>query len=263
MLIQNLGTFFYPSNVLIHYLSNDPNLSVRLFLIHNIKKVNDYYVDNLDNNVYSSFGLIADQIDGSANKYTEPLILPRQNNLDLEFRGQNKTFVYARYLEEMKVGDYLYKIEVRSADEFEFINGKKQRKPGVLLDQIYGSFKIEYSPIDRLFCVDKNYLTIAEMIKTIYTNATSNWVYAGARENCSDLVLTTPNLEIGTRFKLTPIKLEGDQENLGIAIESTVGILPNNQKGAVFKRLQHGEYNMEIKGNNTIYKIIHKADPLC
>lgn len=264
MQINNLGTFTYPANVLISYHSDNPNLSVKLFLIREIKKVNDIIIDNLDNNVYSSNGLVAEQIDGSSYKYTEPIIIPRQKNFDLGHRGVNTTYVYSKFLENLKAGDYFYKIEIRYPDELIKENGKNVKKIGTLIDQVYGTFKIEYSPIDRLFCVGQNfsgenvYLTIAQMIEAIYKSASTNWVYASNVDNSGDLVVVTPYLDIGTRIKITPIKLEGEQNNLGISIENVVGNLENGNRGAVFKNLQYGEYTLQAKGVNTIYKINHK-----
>jgi len=242
--------YTYGEDVFITYTNTRPNLHVRLYLNSVLTGNNSRITDPFNTNSYIADNIMADNIDGGIK---EPLVIPRINSLDKQFR-EAKYFNYAINLKDLDIGYYNYIIEVREPD----IIGTK-RTIGNLIENKTGEFLVSQSPLDRIICVGNNqegnpvYKSLTEAILATYRSISLNSVVNGVY-GTSDLVIEADNLKDGEVLLLTLMK--GDPEIMKYGYSKEIEV----QNGrARLELAPDGDYKVTIKSTGEYFIISHPS----
>lgn len=247
-------TYTYPSPIFITFKNKSPNLVVRLFIAHRLQYTPTRAVDTQNNNVYTSNSIKANQVDGSPNSQTEPLIMARMESLDYSFRG-SKYYTYGVAFDKLEPGFYDYLIEAREADILTQGTTQPNRELGAIVETKQDSLLVQYSDLDRVVCVGNSfdgepiYKSITDLLTTLYTHTvSSNSLAIGASDK--DLIINLPNVKDGEIIILT--YKESIEEFLGNQYEAVV---VNNK--AKILQAPLGKYLLKIKSSGDTVVIEH------
>lgn len=236
------------------YKSFNPQLHVRAFIWHNLVGIKTTLPsDKISNNAWTASNIQVSRIDGGKFNQLEPLLLPLQDNLGVEFRGNNY-YMYANELTNLSVGNYSYLIEVRSIDT---INNDKTRSIGNLVETVNGDFEIIENSLDRTMLVgyDTNSnpinLSINEILTSIYKTQVN---YSVSGTGSSDLIINLPNIKDGQSLILT--YKEGDTSLIGkqykLIVVSHKARLSNANYGKYLLTLSNGDTQIIYHGIDNI-----------